>query len=223
MASHSATLVAHQFDDLEQQHDAATLGMWIFLATEVLLFGGLFAAYTVYRLLHPHDFAAGSRTADVLIGAFNTGVLLCSSLTMALAVHAAQAANRRQLLGFLTATMVLGGVFLGFKSYEYYEKYHDQHVPMRGLPFSFDEFRPPVQPVPADPRMYFTLYFLMTGLHALHMLIGMGLLLWMAVLAWRGRVLGEAYVPVEISGLYWHFIDIVWIYLFPLLYLLDRQ
>jgi cytochrome c oxidase subunit 3 len=223
LASHSATLVAHQFDDLEQQHDAATLGMWIFLATEVLLFGGLFAAYTMYRLLAPHDFAAGSRTADVLVGGVNTGVLLCSSLTMALAVHAAQAANRRQLLGFLIATMALGAVFLGFKFYEYYEKYHHHHVPMLGLPFSFEEFRAEDGTLTADPRMYFALYFLMTGLHAAHMLIGIGLLLWMALLAWRGRVLGEAFVPVEISGLYWHFIDIVWIYLFPLLYLLDRQ
>jgi cytochrome c oxidase subunit 3 len=221
LASHSATLAAHQFDDLEQQHDAATLGMWLFLATEVLLFGGLMAAFTVYRLTNPQGFAAGCHTADVLIGTINTGVLLCSSLTMALAVHSAQTANRRQTLGYLAVTLVLGAVFLGFKAYEYYEKYHERHVPMMGLPFSFDEFR--TADATIDPRMYFSLYFLMTGLHALHMLIGMGLLAWMALLVRRGRALGEAFVPLEMSGLYWHFIDIVWIYLFPLLYLLDRQ
>jgi cytochrome c oxidase subunit 3 len=222
LASHSATLVAHQFDDLEQQHDAATLGMWIFLATEVLLFGGLFAAFAVFRLQYPKQFAAGSHTADVVIGTVNTGVLLCSSLTMALAVHAAQAANRRRLLGFLAATIVLGGVFLGFKSYEYSEKYHHHHVPLPSLRFAMDDFSLESETLPEAVKMYFALYFAMTGLHAAHMVIGMGLLAWMAVLAWRGGVLGEAYVPVEMTGLYWHFIDIVWIYLFPLLYLLDR-
>ena len=222
MASHSATLVAHQFDDLRQQHDAAKLGMWLFLATEVLLFGGALAAFTVYRLMRPQDFAAGSRTADVTVGAINTGVLLCSSLTMALAVHAAQIADRKKLLGLLTATMVLGAVFLGFKAYEYHEKYVEHHVPIRGLEFHMADFVT-AEGVQRDPRMYFSLYFVMTGLHALHMVIGLGLLSWMTWLAYRGQVLGDRSLAVEISGLYWHFIDIVWIYLFPLLYLLDRQ
>jgi cytochrome c oxidase subunit 3 len=208
--------LAHHFDSLEQQKDAATLGMWVFLATEVLFFGGLFAAYAVYRSWYPEAFAAASRTLDITLGGVNTAALIASSLTMALAVHAAQTGKRRRLLLFLAATMALGTLFLGIKVVEYADKFAHQHVP--GAAFHFEP-----EAVAREAQIYFSLYFVMTGLHALHMIIGIGIMLWMYWRAWSGAITREYASPVEISGLYWHFVDIVWIFLFPLLYLIGRH
>jgi cytochrome c oxidase subunit III len=215
-ASHHAVPgLAHHFDNLEQQSEATTLGMWIFLVTEVLFFGGLFLVYTVYRRQYPDAFAAASHELDVTLGTINTAVLITSSLTMALAVHAAQLGQRKTLMLFLVATMLLGGIFLGIKSVEYYHKFVEHHVPGPAFQFEKEYFR--------HAQIFFSLYFLMTGLHALHMVIGFGIMLWMLIWAWRGTITTDYYSPIEISGLYWHFVDIVWIFLFPLLYLLGRH
>lgn len=205
----------HQFDDSEQQHEAATLGMWVFLGTELLFFGGLFAAYMIYRVWYPETFGAASRTLDIKLGATNTLVLITSSLSMAFAVRAAAIGKRRQLMILLTITMVLGLAFLGIKGVEYYQKYAEHHIP--GMGFHFEG------PAPARANLFFSLYFAMTGLHAAHMIIGLGLLSVMLVMAARRKFSAAWYTPVEMSGLYWHFVDIIWIFLFPLLYLVDRH
>lgn len=205
----------HQFDDAEQQHDASTLGMWVFLVTEVMFFAGLFTAYVVYRSLYPEAFAHASNHLDIVLGTINTSVLIASSLTMALAVHAAQGGRRRALILFLLATMALGAAFLGIKGFEYAHKFHQGLVP--GPAFTY---------VGADARhaqLFFSVYFAMTGVHALHMVIGIGVLATLVGSAVRGRYGSAYYTPVELSGLYWHFVDVVWIFLFPLLYLIDRH
>ena len=204
----------HHFDTLDQQHEAATLGMWLFLITEVLFFGGLFLAYMLYRVWYPAAWAEGSLELDIVLGAVNTAVLIGSSLTMALAVRAAQTGARRQIIVWLLLTMALGLTFLVVKYFEYAEKFAHHHVP--GPNFVFEG--PNAGPV----EIYFSLYFLMTGLHATHMVIGFGILSVICWMAYRRRFSPEWYTPVEISGLYWHFVDIVWIFLFPLLYLVDR-
>ena len=211
--SHPA--LAHHFDNLEQQAEAATLGMWVFLVTEVLFFGGLFVTYAVYRSFYPAAFSAASHELDILLGGINTAVLITSSLTMALAVHAAQLGQRRLLMIFLVVTMVLGTVFLGIKAVEYYHKFAEHHVP--GATFQFEREHQ------RHAQIFFSLYFIMTGLHAIHMIIGIGVLLVMWIWAWRGTITREYAGPIEIIGLYWHFVDIVWIFLFPLLYLIGRH
>lgn len=204
------TLPAHQFDDIAQQHDADEFGMWLFLATEVLFFGGLFASYGVYRLHDEESFIKASHHLGIWLGTLNTAVLLTSSLTMALAVHAADQGSRRRLLQFLTATMLLGTVFLGIKGLEYAEKFHDRIVPLAGY----------MDPsISAREQMFFFFYFVMTGLHALHMIIGLGVMTVLWLKAYRGGLLGDYASPVHVTGLYWHFVDIVWVFLFPLLYL----
>jgi cytochrome c oxidase subunit 3 len=212
---HHPPALAHHFDDLAEQHEAATLGMWVFLVTEVLFFGGLFLVYSIYRAWYADAFAAASHELDIVLGAINTAVLITSSLTMALAVHAAQLGRRRALMLFLVATMVLGGVFLGIKAVEYYHKFVEHHVPGPSFQFEREYFR--------HAQIFFSLYFLMTGLHALHMVIGFGIMLCMLWWAWNGTITAEYFSPIEISGLYWHFVDIVWIFLFPLLYLIGRH
>ena len=206
----------HHFDSLEQQAEASTLGMWVFLVTEIMFFGGLFLAYIVYRTWYPLAFAEGSHHLDITLGAVNTAVLICSSLTMALAVHAAQVGSRRGQLTFLPLTIFLGAVFLGIKAVEYYEKFRDHLIP--GHHFQWHG-----QANPRNVEIYYSLYFTMTGLHALHMVVGIGIMSVILWMAWRGRFSPEYYSPVEVSGLYWHFVDIVWIFLFPLLYLIERH
>jgi cytochrome c oxidase subunit 3 len=208
--------LAHHFDNLAQQSEAATLGMWVFLVTEVLFFSGLFLVYTIYRTWYPDAFAAASHSLDIRLGAINTVVLITSSLTMALAVHAAQTGDRRLVMIFLAVTMILGAIFLGIKSVEYYEKFVEHHVP--GPYFQFEE-----KEYVTHAQIFFSLYFIMTGLHAIHMIIGLGIMTWMLWWTWSGVITDEYYSPIEISGLYWHFVDIVWIFLFPLLYLLGRH
>ncbi len=216
MSNHAHTgHVAHQFDDAAQQKEAASLGMWAFLITEVMFFGGLFGAYTLYRHLYHDGFAAASHELDIVLGGINTAVLIGSSLTMAMAVHSAQTNKRNLIILFLILTMILGGVFLGIKAVEYSHKFHEHHVP--GANFQFEAAHKNAA------EIFFSLYFAMTGLHALHMVIGIGIMSVMLWMAWKGRFSAEYYAPVEMSGLYWHFVDIVWIFLFPLLYLLGRH
>jgi cytochrome c oxidase subunit 3 len=208
--------LAHQFEDLEQQHEAAGLGMWVFLATEVMFFGGLFAGYALYRNLYLPGFAIGSHHLDAAIGATNTAVLICSSLTMALAVRAAQLGRRKTLMAFLISTMLLGLAFVLIKVLvEWRHDYLEGFAP--GLNFTFAG--PHAKPV----ELFFCFYFLMTGVHALHMVVGMGILSVLLVLAWKGRFGPERYNAIETMGLYWHFVDIVWIFLFPLLYLIGGR
>jgi len=198
--------------------------MWAFLATEVMFFGGLFCAYLIYRVMYFWDFGAASKTLDVKLGATNTAVLICSSLTVVLAVWAAQTGRRMMLVGNLALTLVLGLAFLGIKGVEYKEKFERHHVP--GASFQFQEKIPGHPDQYANPQhaqIFFALYFVMTGLHALHMIVGIGIFVWLLLMAWKGRFTPEYNTPVEMGGLYWHFVDIIWIYLFPLLYLIDRH
>jgi cytochrome c oxidase subunit 3 len=203
------------FDTPEQQQEASYLGMWIFLVTEIMFFGGLFTAYVVYRSANAQAFAQGSHELDITLGAFNTAVLIFSSLTMALGVWAAQKGRNKLVAVFLILTVLLGAVFLGVKAIEYQAKL-DHHL-FPGPSFHWEGATAP------GVEMFFNLYFAMTGLHALHMIIGIPLLLVVAVLAWRGAFSPSNYNLVEGVGLYWHFVDIVWIFLFPLLYLLGRN
>jgi cytochrome c oxidase subunit 3 len=205
----------HQFDDLHQQKTSVTLGMWLFLAQEVMFFGGLFLAYAYYRAAYPAAFAVASHHLDVQLGALNTAVLIGSSLTMALGVHAASHGNRRGITLWLVLTMVLGGIFLGVKAVEYSHKWHEHLVP--GSSFAFEG------PHGREAHIFFLLYFTMTGLHALHMVVGEGIMLWLLWCNRKRRFTRKYSAPVEMSGLYWHFVDIVWIFLFPLLYLVSRH
>ena len=189
--------------------------MWIFLSTEIMFFGGMFLGYALYRGKYAAAYAQASRHLDVLLGGINTGVLLCSSLTMALAVHAAQLGGRRTVVLFLIATIALGGVFLGIKAYEYYDKYEQHLIP--GHDFQFEG------PNASHAQLFFSFYFALTGMHALHMIIGVGLMSVMILLTMRRKFSAEYYFPLEMAGLYWHFVDIVWVFLFPLLYLVDRS
>ena len=242
-----------QFETLEQQKDSATLGMWIFLVTEVLFFGGLFLTYAVNRHLYFTAFGVGGNMLDLALGATNTVVLIASSFTMAMSVWAAQTSRKQLLPILLTLTLVLGFVFLGIKYVEYKQKFDHHLVP--GV--SFDLTYRINHPVPGDdpkelaaeraeigdalrseapgnPRealtalnahaqLYFSLYFAMTGLHALHMVVGAGLLVWIIRESFKGRFSALYNTPIEVVGLYWHFVDIVWIYLFALLYLINRH
>jgi cytochrome c oxidase subunit 3 len=213
--SEASTALRHQFDDLEQQKEISTMGMWVFLATEIMFFGGMITAYTIYRYLYPDAFGEASRHMNVAIGTINTAVLICSSLTMALAVRAAQLGERRPLVGLILATMFLGLVFLGFKVFEYHEHWVDHLAP--GFNYV------PVGEHPRQVELLFVFYFIMTGMHALHMIIGEGLMTYLVIKAHRGAFSKEYYSPVDVIGLYWHFVDIVWIFLFPLLYLIGQH
>lgn len=214
--SETGTAFAHHFDSVEQQKESATLGMWIFLVTEIMFFGGLILAYVVYRNLYHDPFVNASHHLDVKLGAMNTVVLICSSLTMALSVHFAQLKKRRNLILFLVLTMVLGSIFLGIKVIEYHDKYLHHLIP--GPSFHYEDAA-----IARPSELFFSLYFAMTGLHALHMIVGVGLLAVLCFQSWRGRYTSGYYWPVELSGLYWHFVDIVWIFLFPFLYLISRH
>lgn len=223
-AAHNPALL-HHFADEQQQKDAASLGMWLFLVTEIMFFGGMFCAYLVYRVAHFNAFAAGSQQLSIGLGAFNTAVLLVSSLTVVLAVNAAQRGKRKQLVVYLVLTVVLGLTFLGVKAVEYAEKFEKHHVPGASFAFteSFDDNGKHIPVNPKEAELFFSLYFAMTGMHALHMIIGCGLFAGLAVLAWKGHYAPGYYTPIENAGLYWHLVDIIWIYLFPLLYLISRH
>ena len=235
--------LSHQFDDVEQQRQASTLGIWLFLITEVMFFGGLFCGYTIYRWQHPEGWIVGSHLLNITLGGINTAVLLLSSLTMVLSVWAAQAGKSRHVQAFwIIATMVLGAVFLGIKVVEYKAKIDHHLVP--NASFHFDlahaaepavaaegashgkdhNFQEALKTVnPNHVRLFYSFYFTMTGMHAVHMIIGFGIMLVMLINTLKGKYSAEYYNPIEISGLYWHFVDIVWIFLFPLLYLVGRH
>jgi cytochrome c oxidase subunit 3 len=220
LASHEESLALRvQFDTAEQQKDASSLGMWAFLITEVMFFGGMFLAYSLYRSTYPHVFAVASSSLNVYIGAFNTVVLLCSSFTMVMAVRASQLGQRKAIIMFLILTLILGGAFLGIKGFEWHEKFVEHHIPGQTA-FHLDGIPQEDQ---GHAQLFFSLYFAMTGLHALHMVIGVGLLLYLIFTARKGIYTAEYNTPVDMIGLYWHFVDIVWIFLFPLLYLIDRH
>jgi cytochrome c oxidase subunit 3 len=239
--------LAHHFEDLGQQQTAATLGMWAFLGTEVMFFGGLIGSYIVYRFTSPDVWGAASQQLNIVIATFNTVVLLTSSLAMAMAVHAGATGNRKEQLRFLLITWGLGALFIVFKAYEYYEEYEKHLVP--GPWFSTEHIHLPGEPpfvsgeakhsaesavtlstasvlsispsefVTRRAQMFFVFYFFMTGLHLLHMIVGLGLVGWVIALARSGRFTPSYHTPLEMVGLYWHFIDIVWVFLYPLLYL----
>lgn len=237
-----------QYQTLEQQKESATLGMWIFLSTEILFFGGLFLTYTINRHTYAQVFSVSSRTIVLKWGAINTVVLIGSSLTMAMSVWSAQVGKKKLVTLFLVLTLLLGTAFLGIKAVEYYDKYVEHHIPGSSFDMYYCSSNPsacglsaqaleaekaelddltkkvggPVA-VNAHSQLFFSLYFGMTGLHATHMVVGAGLLVWLIRQSLKGRFTPEYNTPVENIGLYWHFVDIVWIYLFPLLYLIDRH
>jgi len=221
---HHNPALQHHFADMEQQKNASELGMWLFLGTEIMFFGGMFLAYLIYRLNYYNEFAAGSKSLDIYLGTANTAVLICSSLTVAMGVRAAQLGKRKLLIVLLLLTLVFGLGFLGIKGIEWYQKFEEHHIPGANFDVS-DLIReyPQLHIVPAHSQLYFSLYFAMTGLHALHMVIGVGIFCFITYYAWKGKYGPEYHTPVEVAGLYWHFVDIVWIYLFPLLYLIDRR
>lgn len=256
-AEHHPALV-HHFDDMEQQREASTFGMWVFLLTEIMMFGGLFAGYLIYRLKYYPAFSAGSTSISVSWGFANTLVLIASSFTMAMSVWAAQKGIRRQQMIWLVLTMILGATFLGVKAKEYYDKYDECHIPGHFIGKGFNSWggcdandpkfgniaheiieratkakaKDPSVEIPTEvsaeqtarqTEIFFSYYFAMTGLHAFHMIIGLGLLTWLLIRASHGDFGPQYYTPVELGGLYWHFVDIVWIYLFPLLYLISRH
>jgi cytochrome c oxidase subunit III len=223
--SHAGQILSHQFDDLAQQKEASTLGMWAFLATEVMFFGGVFTAFVIYRSFPQYSeaFAQASREhMHVWLGTINTAILLCSSLTVAMAVHFASHGSRKMLIIMLLATIALALAFVGVKAVEYYSEWKHHLVP--GINFEYPpHHHPHPERLTANPpyvKLFFYFYFFMTGLHALHMIIGVGIFAVITWQAWRGKFSERYYNPVEISGLYWHFVDLVWIFLFPLLYLL---
>jgi cytochrome c oxidase subunit III len=234
---HGHPALQHHFENMEQQRVAATLGMWVFLVTEIMFFGGMFLAYTLYRNQYPEAFASASNHLDITLGAVNTAVLIVSSFTMALAVYCTQVGKRQIQIVSLILTIVLGLTFLGIKAVEYHDKYEDRLIPGRLIPGH--EFNPQVAATEGDTdkhklhligsatvqqvEIFYWIYFAMTGMHALHMIIGAGIMLVILTLSIRGRFSPEYHSPVEITGLYWHFVDIVWIFLFPLLYLLGRH
>ncbi len=209
----AALRVAEQFEDAPQQRSAATLGMWIFLATELMFFGALFFAYAIARVHAPDAFAAASRHTNIFLGTANTAILLTSSFFMALAVRSAAEGARKTTVQLLVVTAALGVVFGGVKLTEYALDYHDHLVPL--VNFAFD---PRYMP---GARVFYGLYFATTGLHLVHLSVGVALLI---VFAWRvWRALPNALADqIEVLGLYWHFVDIVWIFLYPCLYLVSR-
>jgi cytochrome c oxidase subunit 3 len=209
--------LAHHFADLDQQHQANTLGMWLFLATEILFFGALFAGYTVYRARYPRAFEAGSRHLVLTIGAVNTAVLIGSSLTVVLAIHAARGGARRLAELFLVLTMLLGAAFLGLKVLEYYIDWKESLVMGPGFGARV-EWEKDINLY--HVQLFFSFYYVMTGLHACHMVVGLGVFLVLWRKTRQGRYTPQYTTPLEVGGLYWHFVDIVWVFLFPLLYLI---
>lgn len=210
--------LGHHYDTMEQQHGANTLGMWAFLVTEVLLFGGMFAEYFMYRAIYPQAFIEGSHHNNLVLGSINTIVLLLSSFLVALGVRSTQVGNRRLLMLCLAGTIVLGAVFLGIKGAEYYDHYLSGQVP--GVLFEYEGTTPGIA---KQVELFLVLYFTMTATHALHMIIGMAIMGFLLYKAWQGRYGTEYFTPVELGGLYWHFVDLIWVLLFPMLYLISRH
>ena len=205
--------IQEQFEDMPQQYEAANLGMWAFLATEILFFGGLFVSYAIYRHFYDADFIVGVKHTLIFYGTLNSSLLLTSGLTMALAVQAATENRAKVIAPLLLATILLGLAFLACKGMEYKKDLDDKVLPR----FDFDPA------LPLHSQLFFWLYWAMTGLHAIHMIVGIALLSVLTVMAARKKFSAQYYTPLEIVGLYWAFVDIVWIYLYPLLYLIGRH
>ena len=239
---HGHARLQHHFDDMEQQREAGTLGMWLFLVTEIMFFGGMFLAYVIFRTKYPLEFALGSAELDITLGGINTAILIGSSLTMALAVWGSQIGNKKALVGFLVLTIVLGLGFLGIKVVEYQAKFEHHLFP--GQSFHFEPAAAHggehgegdhngstaaaiaaagYEPDNGKVQLFFFIYFALTGVHALHMVIGIGLLLVLLQMSIKGAFTPEWHAPIELTGLYWHFVDIAWIFIFPLLYLIGRH
>jgi len=198
---------------MSQQFDAAKIGMWLFLVTEVLLFGGLFVGYGIMHARHPEAFMAAHHHLDRTMGALNTIVLLISSFTMVMSVWAAQTDRKKLLILFLALTILCAGVFMVVKYFEYSHKFHEGLLPGKYYSHKGDT-------VPGQ-FMFFSFYFMMTGLHGIHVLAGMVAIAWLLVRAFKGHFSSQYYSPVDITGLYWHLVDLIWIYLFPLMYLIS--
>jgi cytochrome c oxidase subunit 3 len=224
----------HHFETEEQQREAGSFGMWLFLLTEIMFFGGLFFSYLLYRNWYYPAFAVGSNQLSVPLGTANTAILITSGFFMALGVWAAEVRKKNMLVLMLVLTTLFGLAFLCIKGDEYHEKWEKHHIP--GASFNISEFvnpprdangkltAPPLAPDMAQKtQIFFFLYFAMTGMHAVHMIIGVFLLFWLIHRAHRGDFTDGYVAPIENFGLYWHFVDIVWLFLFPLLYLIDKH
>lgn len=205
--------LAEHFESYTQQHHAATIGMWIFLSSELMLFGGMFLGYTVYRIFHGAAFAQMSAEMHLWLGTINTAILLTSSATMAIAVHTARHGDLKKARTYLTATALLGVGFLAVKFTEWYLEYQDNLVPI--ATWNFDAGSVEVGPA----RLFMAFYFVMTGIHSIHLTIGIGLVLALIVFISRRSIPPENPDKVEIIGLYWHLVDIIWIVVYPLFYL----
>jgi cytochrome c oxidase subunit 3 len=212
LASAHPTHLQHHFADSEQQQESARLGMWVFLLTEILLFGGLFCFYAIYRAWYPEMFFNAHKYLNVVMGATNTVVLITSSLTMALAIRSMQLGRQKEAMYNLIATLSLAAVFLVIKYFEYEHKIHLGQLP--GKYYTFEGIKG------TNPHVFFSVYFLMTGLHGIHVIGGMGIIAWMIRRTRRGDFSSQYYTPLELTGLYWHLVDLIWIFLFPLLYLI---
>jgi len=210
-AGHPAHL-QHHFSDSEQQASASKLGMWLFLLTEMLLFGGLFAAYSIYRAWNPEMFYEAHKQLNIYLGMINTIVLISSSVTMALAIRSTQLSNRKLTVRFLVATLLFAAVFLVIKYLEYHHKFELGQLP--GKYYTFTGLQG------TNPHIFFSIYFMMTGLHGIHVIGGMGVISWMLYRTKRSQFSPAYYTPLEMTGLYWHLVDLIWIFLFPLLYLI---
>jgi cytochrome c oxidase subunit 3 len=208
----------HHFVSSKQQFDSAKLGMWVFLITEILLFSGMFVAYAVFRQWNPEAFVAASSTLDQLWGTINTVVLLTSSLTVALAIHSIKQDKVKACVYYLLSTLGLAGIFMVIKYIEYTAKF--EHGIYPGAAFDPHGVHYEHLAGMAAAPQFFSIYFVMTGIHGAHVIIGMLVIAAIAVMAWRGSFSSEWYTPVELTGLYWHLVDIVWIFLFPLMYLI---
>jgi len=227
---HGPPWLAHHFDTPAQQFDAAKLGMWAFLAQELLFFSGVFVAYGIFRSWYPEAFSGASHQLDRVMGALNTIVLLFSSWTAAMSVRSSQLGKRSQTTAYLLVTVVCACIFLVVKYFEYQHKFHAGLLPGKyfghpvdgglfgSIPAGHAEHTPHL---PAKAHIFFSLYFVMTGLHALHVIIGIGVLLWIVKRNQSGEFSKEFFTPVDLVALYWHLVDLIWIYLFPLLYLID--
>ncbi|MDX1671694.1 MAG: cytochrome c oxidase subunit 3 family protein [Balneolaceae bacterium] len=217
MANHTTTTQSrffqHHFVDADQQFDAAKFGMWIFLVTEVLFFGGLFCAYVVFRAWYPELFVEASQELNAIWGGVNTVVLIGSSLTVAMAIKSAQLNQKKNIIINLAITLALAGVFMVIKYFEWTHKF--ELGIYAGEAYSYGGLEHP------KASVFFSLYYLMTGLHGIHVVVGMGLMVWLIVRAYKQHFDPEYYTPLEITGLYWHLVDIIWIFLFPLFYLID--
>jgi cytochrome c oxidase subunit 3 len=205
-------ILGHHFSSLARQNEAMRLGMWLFLATEILLFAGLFTGYAVYRFEFPLAFAECSRHLELMLGTVNTVVLITSSLTVALAIHYARSNRPRAAAICLILTLLFALAFLGIKAVEYTAHFHEKSLP--GKYYAFEEVKVP------GAAMFFSLYFMMTGLHGLHVIMGMSVLSWILWRTLQGRYSARYYTGLELGGLYWHLVDLVWIFLYPLLYLI---